>query len=429
MKIKNENGNSWAGFNLPFFYGWVIVIVVFVAEFLAAGVGTVTVPLFFKPISEEMGWSLTQLTGSVTAQALAGMVVVPIAGIALDRFGARPVMTFGAVVAGFGLLFLTQVQEPWHFWVLYAVVGALGLHEMGQFTGPVVVAKWFVRRRGRAMAIVTSGTTIGGMILAPLMALLMTTQGWREAWGIMGAVILVVMVPILVMFIRRQPESMGLSPDGDTAELVSGGAHLSQPKIETVWTLREALRTREIWVLILSMELVSLSATAVVVHTVPFLSFEQGLSTQAVSIVLTLRLFSATLSRFFWGFLMERVPVHLCLSVGFFFRAVGPISLIMFPYPFNVIALLISNIPGGAMAVLQPLAFANYYGRRFFGTIQGTIRPILAIPQLVGPLLIAMVFDRTGSFYAGFFIASVLGFIASGVALLARPPVRPDQNQ
>ena len=74
------------------------------------------------------------------------------------------------------------------------------------------------------------------------------------------------------------------------------------------------------------------------------------------------------------------------------------------------------------MAVLQPLAFANYYGRRFFGTIQGTIRPILAIPQLVGPLLIAMVFDMTGSFYAGFFIASVLGFIASGVALFARPP-------
>ena len=147
----NATGNSWAGIRIPFFYGWVIVAVVFVTEFFAAGVGTVTVPLFFKPISEEMGWSLTQLTGSITAQAVAGMFIVPVVGILLDRLGARPVMIFGAVTAGIGLLFLTQVQEPWHFWVLYAIVGALGLHGMGQFTGPVIVAKWFIRRRGRAI--------------------------------------------------------------------------------------------------------------------------------------------------------------------------------------------------------------------------------------------------------------------------------------
>ena len=424
----NPKGNSWAGIRIPFFYGWVIVGVVFVTEFLAAGVGTVTVPLFFKPISEEMGWSLTQLTGSITAQAIVGMFVVPVVGILLDRLGARPVMIFGAFTAGVGLLLLTQVQEPWHFWVLYAVVGALGLHGMGQFTGPVVVAKWFIRRRGRAVAIITSGTTIGGLVIAPILGLLMTSQGWREAWGIMGIIILVVMVPILAMFIRRQPESIGLRPDGDVIDADSLSKENSNRSQEAVWTLRQALHTRAIWILILSMELVSLSATVVVVHTVPFLSFEQGMSTQAVSIVLTLRLFSATLSRFFWGFLMERIPVHICLSVGFFFRAVGPISLALFPYPINVGILLISNIPGGAMAVLQPLAFANYYGRTFFGTIQGTIRPILAAPQLVGPLLIAFIFDMTGTFFFGFLLASILGFIASGVALLARPPIHPDSN-
>jgi OFA family oxalate/formate antiporter-like MFS transporter len=419
----NRSGNSFAGLKLPFFYGWVIVAVVFVSEFLAAGVGTVTVPLFFKPISEEMGWSLTQLTGSITAQAIAGIVFVPVAGILLDRIGARPVMIFGSVTAGIGLLLLTQVQEPWHFWVLYGIVGALGLHSMGQFTGPVVVAKWFIRRRGRAVAIITSGTTIGGLLIAPIIGFMMTTHGWRQVWGIMGIIILVIMVPILAMFIRRQPESIGLRPDGESVEMDYVREKNSSDPQERIWTLRQALHTRAIWILILSMELVSLSATVVVVHTVPFLSFEQGMSTQAVSIVLTLRLFSATLSRFFWGFLMERFPVHLCLSVGFFFRAVGPISLVLLPYPVNVLVLLISNIPGGAMAVLQPMAFANYYGRTFFGTIQGIIRPILSIPQLVGPLLIAMIFDTTGTFYAGFLLASFLGFIASGVALLARPPV------
>ena len=127
---------------IPFYYGWIIVVAVFIAEFMTSGVGTFVTPLFFKAITDEMGWSLTLLTGALTAQTLANASIAPILGRVLDRFGARPVMLFGATVAGIGLLLLTQIQEIWHFWLLYATVGALGLHEMGSFTGPVLITKW-----------------------------------------------------------------------------------------------------------------------------------------------------------------------------------------------------------------------------------------------------------------------------------------------
>ncbi len=199
---------------LPFYYGWVIVAVVFIAEFVAGGVGTFAVPLFFKPMSDDLGWSLTLMTGAITAQAVVYAGISPFLGVVLDRCGARPVMLFGTIFAGVGLILLGRIQEVWHFWALHAGVGALGLHEMGGFTGPVLVTKWFVRFRGRAMAFATMGTTLGAMVMTPVLGFLITTRGWRETWVLMGIMVILVMVPLTLLFVRRQPEDMGLQPDG-----------------------------------------------------------------------------------------------------------------------------------------------------------------------------------------------------------------------
>ena len=419
----------------PFFYGWVIVAVIFFAEFIGGSVGGLTIPLFFKPMSESLGWSLTQLTGAVTAQTLAYVGVAPFLGAILDRFGARPVMTFGAITAGLGLLLLTQVQAVWQFWVLYALVGALGLHEMGGFTGPVVIAKWFVRRRGRAMALSTLGTTLGAGSMAPIIGILIATVGWRQTWGLMGVMILILVVPIVLLFMRREPEDVGLRPDGDPPDEVSTGPQATAREFaanapptsdeEVMWTLREALHTRALWVIVLALNLVNLSTSVIVVHLVPFLTLEEGVSAETAGVILTLRLVSASVARLIWGFLVERIPIRVCLAGSFFFRSASTLALIIAPYPWNVVLLLLANIPGGAFAVLQPMAFANYYGRRFAGSIQGAIRPFLTISQLISPLFIAVLFDVTGTFVPAFLIATLMGFAAAGVALLATPPRRP----
>ena len=157
-----------------FFYGWVIVAVVFLAEFMASGMGTLTIGLFFAPLSEDMGWSLTQLTSAVTAQSIASLMIAPLVGPAIDRFGARAVMLFGAVSAGIGLILLGHIEALWQFLVLYALVGALGLHELGNLTGPVVVSKWVFSSQG------TSGrpfTPVLAKTCPPLEPLSMTSSG------------------------------------------------------------------------------------------------------------------------------------------------------------------------------------------------------------------------------------------------------------
>ena len=415
--------------NPPFFYGWVIVAVVFLAEFAAASVGTLTIPLFFGAMEDSLGWSLTQLVGAVTAQGLAYIAVAPFLGILLDRIGARPVMLFGAISAGVGLLLLMGVTEVWQFWILYGIVGAFGLHELGQFTGPVVVAKWFIQKRGRAMAVATLGTTVGAMIMAPIIGFLIDSFGWRQAWGILGIGMLVIMIPPILLFVRRQPEDLGLLPDGGV--ILTGSALGSEPTDENVapseviWTLKEAIRTRALWALIIASNFYGLATTVVVIHTVPFFTLQEGMSAQNAAYILTLRLVAATLSRLIWGFLVEKIPARYCMAGTILSRSIGSISLILVPYPYNIVTLLVTSTFGGAMGILQPVAFANYFGRTFFGTIQGAMKPFLSISSLLGPIVIAIMFDMTGTFDLAFLLNGALGFIGSLAAILAVQPVHP----
>ena len=413
-----------------FYYGWIIVAVVFLAEFIAAGMGSLTIGLFFTPMKESLGWSLTQLTGAVTAQAIAGIAVAPLVGPAVDRFGARPVMIFGALGAGAGLLLLARIESVWQFWVLYALVGALGLHELGQLTGPVVVSKWFVRLRGRALAIATLGTIVGGMVMAPIIGILISSLGWRSTWQILGITLLVVMVPPILMFMRRQPEDLGLRPDGDQEKpqpLPAGpgdSSPSSRQPAEVTWTLREAIHTRSLWLIIIAMNFGSLAASAQSIHIAPFLTEQEGLSIQAASLVLTARLFVASLLRIPWGLLVERVPVRWCLAISFACRSLGLLALVVLPYPANIPPFVVLSGFGGALGLLQPMIFADYFGRTFQGTIQGAMRPFLAAPQLAMPLLVAVLFDATGTFNLAFLIAAGPGIFGVILVLMATPPAR-----
>ncbi|MBI4338996.1 MAG: MFS transporter [Chloroflexi bacterium] len=416
---------------VPFYYGWMIIGVVFLAEFSAGGMGGTTISLYFSAMRDSEGWTLARLLGAVTAQAIAGMVAAPLVGQALDRFGARAVMLFGAISAGIGLILLSTIQEIWQFWILYALVGALGLSELGNLSGPVVVSKWFLRLRGRAMAIGTSGTSIGTVVMSPIIGVLIAQVGWRQSFAVMGMTMMLLMVPVLLVFMRRQPEDLGLLPDGDRLDTPSqdGAKGEGKRKEETAWTLRQALRTRTLWVLIAAMNLASLSAGALIYLQVPFLT-SKGMSTQAASLVFTFTWAGFALSRVVWGFLVERVPVHYCLGGAFLARALGPIILIALPFPYSIGPFLLTyGALGGSFQLLQAVAFADYYGRRFQGTIQGSMRPFLSIPSLVGPLFLAWLVDITGSYSPAFLIAGGLGLGAAVVALFATPPQLAESPQ
>ena len=206
------------------FYGWIVVGASLLSNIMVLGAGTASFTVFLAPMTSALGWSRMTYTGGVTAQSLLNIAARPIIGIVLDRLGPRPLMAAGALIAGTCYLLLSQVSQPWQFYLLYSFAAAFGLGETGNLVTSATISKWFIRMRGRALAIASTGMNLGQIIFTPLCALLIAAIGWRMTWSVTGLMVVGVVLPIAFVM-RRSPEDIGLTPDGAPPEEPAAGRH------------------------------------------------------------------------------------------------------------------------------------------------------------------------------------------------------------
>ena len=422
---KPASGPAILGrWRVPFFYGWVIVAVCYLGDFFASGLGQSTLSLFYKPIKDELGWSLSRLVGATTAATIGGMFVSPFLGRAIDRFGVKPIMLWGTVVAGSGMILMMFVQEVWQYWALWTCIAALGLAEFAGLASQSAVSNWFIQRRGRAIMMSTLGNTTGTIVGAPVVAFLITLMGWRPAFGVMGLAVLTVLIPLIIVFIRNKPEDVGLKPDGDWKP--SGKRASRRPEAtEESWTLREALGTRTLWALmgcfVFGGSTIALNGSILV----PYLTQVHGMTAQQVGWVISLFWIPASISRVIWGLLVDKLSPRVCLFTVGFTRACGPFCLALLPFPFNLgLWMLFSGLLGNAYGILQPVMFGNFFGRKSFATIAGGARPFMAIPGLLIPQVLARIYDVTGSFRSGFMLSGAIGLVGAMCSLFVAAPIK-----
>ena len=411
------------------YHGWLIVACSFITNAVVFGAGTASFSVFMTPMTQALGWSRATFTGAVTLQSLLNLIVAPISGMIVDRFGPRLVMVFGACVATVCYMILGHITEPWQFYIVYAGAVSLGLHEMGSLITSVVVSKWFIRKRGRALAFMATGNNVGSIVFAPFSAYLIDTLGWQAAWAVLGLCIAVLVLPPTIAIMRRTPEDMGLLPDGDlpaTAAVSATDRGTPPPprRTEVDWTLREALHTPALWLMVVSTNLSAL-AFASSIHLVPYFQ-DIGLPLQTATFVFALNHISGFTSKLVWGFIAEHVPVRYCLMGNYLGRALGLIILVFGggvwrAYGYAVISGILSN----AFPSLQPQAWADYYGRAFLGTIRGVLTPFSLMASIGGPLFAAFVFDKAGSYDLAFNVFTVTLIIAAVVLYFAPPPKKP----
>ena len=407
------------------YYGWRIVAGVFFANWLGAGIGLPMFGQFLKPMSSELGWTRTVTTVPIVARQVINLLINPIIGPMLDRYGPRYLMAAGAIVMGLATMLMSQVNSFWQFFLFFGVMGAIGQAGLSHVVTNSTLAKWFVRRRGRATGISAAGINVGEVVMAPLVLALIATIGWRGAWVVMGVLPWLIVVPTSWLWMRRQPEDMGLSPDGDASTnerdaAVQGGARLE----EHSWTAAEAFRTPTLWALIVATNLAGIAVSGVLLHQIPFLT-DQGLSTTIAAFSLTTYAVFAIPSKLVWGFLAERFHIRYLTAASLLGSAAG--LLVLMGADSNVEAIAFGVVYGstrGAWAVVQSLVWADYFGRGFLGAIRGYVSPFQLLATVGGPIFAAYVFDETGSymfalwtFFAAYLLAAAL--------VLATPPPRP----
>ena len=366
--------------------------------------------VFVKPIQDELGWSYTTISTGFLIGSAAGAVASSVTGWLVDKYGPRVVVAMGGVGLAAALVGLSTIQEPWHFWTFFGL--ARGSVIAGVEIGAsVAIAKWFVRQRGRTLALKSMGQRSGQVVLPIVSFLIMDASDWRTAYvALSGFACLAIVAPALVLM-RSQPENYGLLPDGATDLRNAPTKHGAQVVEEESWTLREARGTRAFWLITVFLICTPFVQGATNLHMAPIFH-DRGLSDgQAVAIVSVFGMSSVS-SILPMGFIMERVQVRLG-AIAQALLVLTSMLLLLLPaggFPLAVLWAVIFGVGAGVRNVIEVLLLANYFGRGSLGAIKGFTAPFRMISPF-GPVLAGFIRDESGSYVGAF-------MLFAGVAVL-----------
>ena len=417
---------------LPFFYGWATVGCAMCSNAVRQAASVTTLSIFIVPMAGEFGWSRTGISGAVSVGALLGALSAPFIGPLFDRHGSRALLIASALAMSACCVALAGTRGLLWFYVAFGVSRMIFSTPFDLGTSSVA-AKWFVRRRALAMALLTTSIGIGLAILPLAAALTIAAAGWRTGWLALAVIVVVFGVVPQWFLLVREPEDVGLRPDGDEPAsraaggadgARAGGARAADVTGEIAFTRAQALRTPTLW-LVMAYTLIVFSIQAgVSLHWAPHL-VERGISPTITATIVGTFSLAIVLSSLVFGHVGDRVPVHTTLAASAALMALGALAMgaVSGP-PLGYAASVLFGAGVGGILTMPSVALANYFGRAHFGAIRGMALPAQVGGQAVGPLLAGLLHDLTGSYASGLATFAALSLLAAAVAMATRAPRR-----
>ena len=412
---------------LPFFYGWVVVGASATAVFARMAPNITTLTIFILPLSQEFGWSRTLISGSVSAGALAALVLSPAIGWAIDRFGARPMLVISVLVLGMAMTSLAWATTPLTFYIAFASARVV-FHTSAPIGASTVSARWFIRKRGRAIGIIFLGGAIGGLVFTMLAAQMIEHFGMKAAWLSIGLVVLAVSVAPSLFLVVERPEDLGLLPDNaqapSTTRLVQRASAVRAAPDDDSWSLADAMRTRTFWILFFMGMAMFCVNTGTNVHIGAYYR-DQGLTLTLAAVAISFSWLVSAFGSVLWGWVLEKIEARHAYSIVFMILGVSTIYLLTVDSTAEalVAAALIGSVSSGSNVIIS-IMYANYYGRDSLGRIRGVSETGVLMGQAAGPLLAGILFDNRGSYSLVFILFGGIALACSLVVLTAKPPLR-----
>ena len=381
----------------PLYYGWVIVLACNLVACITWGVAIFNQGVFVAHFMSAYGWSPAALSvGPVLFHVWAGFAGIFV-GRVVDRRGPQPVLIAGAVIICLALFGFSMVREVWHTYLVFILMGT-GFSCIHTITLGKIVARWFVRHRGRAMAAATFGAGIGGALLVPLNAAMIENYGVRGGSLTLAAITVIVILPLALWVIKDGPETMGLLPDGETADQPSQAIESEDEAADVrIWTVSEATRTLAFWGLSFCFGLGMLAQGAYLFHQVPFLQATLGLLGAAS--VVTVTTIAGIIGRMTFVLTGDRVSVKIWTAVLFALQALSFLLLATATDPVGLtIGSALFGLTMGVLVTLQPLATAQCFGRESFGRIYGPIYMSIRLGAALGPVIVGIALAMSGDY-------------------------------
>jgi sugar phosphate permease len=341
-------------------------------------------------------------------------------------------LVISVLVLGLAMTSMAWATVPLTFYIAFAAARVV-FHTSAPIGASTVSARWFIKKRGRAIGVIFLCGAIGGLVFTMLSAQMIEHFSMKTAWLSIGFVVFVVSLAPSLLLVVERPEDMGLLPDNElpNESPTEDDGPGSRSNISTnlsdndSWTLSEAMRTKPFWILFFMGMVMFCVNTGTNVHIGAFYR-DQGLSLTIAAVAISFSWLVSAFGSVGWGWVLEKIEARHAYSMVFVILGVSTMYLLTVDGTASalVAAALIGSVSSGSNVIIS-IMYANYYGRNSLGRIRGVSETGVLLGQATGPLLAGILFDSRGSYTFVFLLFGGIALACSMIVLKAKTPVRP----
>jgi MFS family permease len=415
-----------AGLGSLSYPGWTMVAVCFVCVMFAFSAPTVTMPLIYGEVMKEFGWTRTQATMIYTSRYLgSSLVAIFLVGPFIERFGLRATMTVACLSTSVGMASFLLIHSLWSYHVAGVLFGLGGTTILVPVK--VLISRWFNRNQGVAVGVAATGISVGGLVFPMLGEFLIQHFGWREAIAILSVGIWGLSLPLWLFIVRDSPTEEQLLP-----EAVKGASdpalaeRLKAADLKLSWLA--LFRTHTFWCIAVGLFVVGAMDSGMLQHSMLFLKERGGFSGAAAAASLSGTFAVGIVAKLAAGRVYDRFSVRgiqvwyllLAISIGMVFLVNSPTMLIVYT--------LFRGVAHGGLITEVPVLGKHVYGPGAMNKTLPVLTGIYGLGAAFGPLVLSVMFDRTGNYDSGFTLFLVACLCAAGLLTWVKPLYRNRLN-
>jgi MFS family permease len=386
------------------------------------------VSVFIDSFIEYLGLTRSMISMFYSAGTLLAGMIILFVGKQVDRYGHRKIITIIAAVFGAVCLYMSFIVNPVMLFAGFFLIRLFGQRSM--IIGPsTLVPRWFEKKRGRALSLVSIGGIIGAGLMPPFNIWMINNWGWRMGWRFWAIAILLVMVPLAWSLIRNSPADIGLSPDGIVRDTYpdpqsDDKEHSKSQKPALSMNLAEARRTPSFWLLHFSIFSFSMIITGITFHIVSIFK-EQGLPAEVAASTLSITAILSFPVTLIAGVLLDKIKIrYVLISIYIFFSAALILLLNVNTLSKAVIfGILIGAIMGFQHVTLN-MVWPDYFGLGHLGSIIGAGQISLVAGSAFGALPFGIAFDHFGGYKEIILVMAVFSALSAAASFFSFPPVK-----
>jgi OFA family oxalate/formate antiporter-like MFS transporter len=395
------------------FYGWYIVIIAFMANFMSVGTGFYLMNAFMEPLCEAHGWTRTDISLAPGYGIVFGLLAQLVYGTIVNRVGARSLMLLGSIVSGLAFFMLIRSETLAQFY-FYFIVLFVGNAAYGGIVAGTVVNNWFITKRGRAMGLATAGVSFSGAVL-PLVAMILILRLGIEQASLFISLLVFMVGPVAWLIVKDWPEDQGLHPDGidpqvsdDTKTVLPeakgqsilpspGASFISPRKPKMQWPVKRLVRNGTFWKLGIAYALLTACAVGVMSQLKPRFA-DIGFSDMTAMWLMAATAFTGALGKYFWGVICDYFDTRHVASLIAVLNGLGLVfTFVHGSIPALFLFVVIFGFTMGGIMSTYPIIIADFFGRQAFPFVI-RFASLFLILQIAGYFIAGQSFDRTGSY-------------------------------